>query len=529
MIHLHIFQKYFQFTHATVSELLKERNGDSESSTTKLYSDYVNATMRKPHILFCAPSNATVDSMIIKILKDSFVQLDCSHYYPSMVRVSADDAVIQESVQIIASKSKVSALLSMTVSQWHNLYGQVSHEIATTNNQIEIIFGSEFLKTTVASKIELEGIAEIIRLKECRDRLVADISRLERIRSYIMEKEKKNDDVDTTAEMRMCGELEASFVDEAEIVFGTLSSSGRKIFENLTHEFDLVLVDEAAQSTELELLVALFHGVKHCVLLGDPQQLQSVVVSESARKHGYQRSLFQRLVESGVEYFLLSIQYRMHPDIRKFPSMYFYQNRLKDASRIKYRNFHSCLHFWPLYKYNIFNICEGIEFHGTKGSLMNFSESIVILCLLKYLMNISSCNGDNNYTMTILSPYSGQCSFLSNVMKPFLGAFSSRKVRVSTIDGFQGQESDIVMLSCVRGCKNSVGFLSDERRMNVGLTRARDSLWILGNFETLQMESAWKSLLNDAIQRKSQVLSDEIRCFSRCLLSFEAFRRVLIM
>ena len=114
-------------------------------------------------------------------------------------------------------------------------------------------------------------------------------------------------------------------------------------------------------------------------------------------------------------------------------------------------------------------------------------------------------------------------------MKPFLGAFSSRKVRVSTIDGFQGQESDIVMLSCVRGCKNSVGFLSDERRMNVGLTRARDSLWILGNFETLQMESAWKSLLNDAIQRKSQVLSDEIRCFSRCLLSFEAFRRVLIM
>jgi senataxin len=86
-----------------------------------------------------------------------------------------------------------------------------------------------------------------------------------------------------------------------------------------------------------------------------------------------------------------------------------------------------------------------------------------------------------------------------------------------------------VILSCVRGCKNSVGFLSDERRMNVGLTRARESLWILGNFETLKMGNAWNALLNDAILRKSHVLADEVRCFSRCLLSFEAFRWVLIM
>jgi senataxin len=529
MIHLHIFQKYFQFTHSTVSKLLKERNRNSESNTTQLYSQYVNATMRKPHILFCAPSNAAVDSMITNILKNSFVQLDCSHYYPSMIRVSADDAVIQDSVQIIVSKSKVSVLLSMTASQWHNLYGQISHEIVATNNQIEIIFGSEFLKTCVASKIEFEGIAEIIRLKECRDRLVADISRLERIRSYIMDKEHINDVEVSEAEMKMCRELEASFVDEAEIVFGTLSSSGRKIFESLSHEFDLVLIDEAAQATELELLAALFHGVKHCVLLGDPQQLQSVVISESARKLGYQRSLFERLVESGVEYFLLSIQYRMHPDIRKFPSMYFYQNRLKDASKIMCRNFHSCLHFWPLYTYNIFNIREGREFQGMKGSLINFSEIIVILCLTKYLMNIPSHNGDRNYPTTILSPYSGQCSLLSKITKSFFGAFLSRNVRVSTVDGFQGQESNIVILSCVRGCKNSVGFLSDERRMNVGLTRARESLWILGNFETLKMGNAWNALLNDAILRKSHVLADEVRCFSRCLLSFEAFRWVLIM
>jgi senataxin len=528
MIHLHLFQNYFQFTHTTVARLFKEKVDCTDSSVSKLYSYYVNAAVRKPHILFCAPSNAAVDNMVSKILRDCFVQLNCSSYHPSMIRVSSEDAVILDDVGILHSRRKIFILMSMSASQWQNLHGQLAHEIASINCQIENIFRNEFSKNNMFLHSEIDAIAEVIRLKERRDRLVADLSRLERIRFYVVNNHQFHDILITDEAMKLYIELEASFVDEAEIVFSTLSSSGRKIFENLTHEFDLVLIDEAAQCTEIELMVALFHGVKHCVLLGDPQQLQSVIISESARKHGYQRSLFERLVEAGTNYCLLAIQYRMYPSIRTFPSAYFYQNKLKDAKELSCRSPQLCHQFWPLYSYNILDLADGHEYQGVKDSLVNYAEIITTLCIIKYLNKIYSDSKDKIHNnVIILSPYSEQCASVSRVINILLGSVLSKSVRISTVDGFQGQESDFIILSCVRGHTKTVGFLADKRRMNVALTRARDSLWILGNFETLKMDSAWNALFIDAIERKSVIYSIEICCLSRCFISLEALNHVL--
>ena len=126
--------------------------------------------------------------------------------------------------------------------------------------------------------------------------------------------------------------LEASFVDDAEIVFTTLTSSSRKVFRQLTHGFDTVLIDEAAQANEMATLIPFLHGARRCVLVGDPQQLPSTVISKHAQQVSFQRSLFERFNELGAEALLLSVQYRMHPEIREFPSEEFYEGRLMDSA-----------------------------------------------------------------------------------------------------------------------------------------------------------------------------------------------------
>lgn len=120
---------------------------------------------------------------------------------------------------------------------------------------------------------------------------------------------------------------QASFVNEAELVFTTLASSGRSVFDRLDHGFDLVLIDEAAQASEAAALVPLRHRARCVVLVGDPQQLPATVLSAAAREGLFQRSLFERLEQCGAQSLMLTVQYRMHPAIRQWPSDFFYEAR----------------------------------------------------------------------------------------------------------------------------------------------------------------------------------------------------------
>lgn len=131
-------------------------------------------------------------------------------------------------------------------------------------------------------------------------------------------------------------ELRQSILNETHIVFTTLSGSGMRIFTQLKRPFDIVVIDEAAQAVELSTLIPLLRGnPSRCILVGDPKQLPATVLSEFGKDCLYQQSMFERFQKCGVHSYMLTIQYRMHPEIRKFPSKYFYEDKLVDGENVK--------------------------------------------------------------------------------------------------------------------------------------------------------------------------------------------------
>jgi superfamily I DNA and/or RNA helicase len=303
-------------------------------------------------------------------------------------------------------------------------------------------------------------------------------------------------------ELKVTKALEASFLNEAEIVFTTLNSSGRQVFQKLMHGFDTVLVDEAGQATELETLIPLQLGCTRAVLVGDPNQLPATVLSREAAALNLQRSLFERLQAVGVPALMLTEQYRMHPDVRSFPSSFFYQGRLTDSACVSARATPPFLQAWPFLPYMFFDVSGGREDKASarQGSMRNAAEARFVAALLQQLFAVQ---GEQRLpSCAVVTPYKEQKACLCDELRRVLGAHRSAAVRVGTVDSFQGQECDVVLFSCVRTSATGIGFVKDVRRMNVALTRAKLAMWVVGNAAALQQHPAWRALLDDAHRRK---------------------------
>jgi senataxin len=146
------------------------------------------------------------------------------------------------------------------------------------------------------------------------------------------------------------GELETHILDSVHIVLTTLGTAGSKALEQAA-KFEVVVIDEAAQSVEPSSLTALQLGSKHCILVGDPQQLPATIFSVSGKSTKFDRSLFQRLEEAGHPFYMLKVQYRMHPKISYFPRNIFYGGSLVDGPNVEHPEYGNplrrsiCTHF----------------------------------------------------------------------------------------------------------------------------------------------------------------------------------------
>ena len=194
----------------------------------------------------------------------------------------------------------------------------------------------------------------------------------------------------------------------------------------------------------------------------------------------------------------------MHPEISSFPSKAFYESRLTDGPNMAEatrQSWHSKGEILPPYAF--LHIKGGREEQGKHHSLVNREEAGVAAALYSRL--IRECHGiDLSFRVGIITPYKGQVGELRKHFRKRFGDDVLSKVDFNTVDGFQGQEKDIIILSCVRGGKgegNGIGFLSDVRRMNVALTRARSSLFVLGDSKALQSNEHWGKLVEDAMER----------------------------
>ena len=299
-------------------------------------------------------------------------------------------------------------------------------------------------------------------------------------------------------------QINTELFDSAHVIASTLVSSNHRLLGGM--HFGTLFIDEAAQALEAACWIPL-RRVSRVILAGDHCQLPPTVKSIAAMKAGLGKTLMERIVEMHPEAVtLLKIQYRMNDDIMRFSSDYFYHGQVESAPNVRFRSILDMDIPMTWIDTSQFELPEDKqisfkeEFVGESFGRINKAEAeLTLMALQNYFNKIGKQRLlDERIDVGIISPYRAQVQLLRRMLmkweffKPF-----RRQISVNTVDGFQGQERDIIVISMVRSNdEGQIGFLRDLRRMNVAITRARMKLIILGDRETMTRHPFYRQLWN---------------------------------
>ncbi|KAM6316446.1 putative helicase senataxin isoform 2-T2 [Podargus strigoides] len=477
-----------------LSRVLRE-NTRNEKATQK-----TNSKIKANRFLVCAPSNAAVDELMKKIII-SFKEKCQNKQEPlgncgdiKLVRLGAEKAINSEV-------------------RGFSLDKQVEHRMkrkpADSDQDIE--------KKKAALDQQLDMLSRQRAMHRCEKResqmLDDEIGRISKERQQLASQLK---------EVRGHSQkVQADIILESDIICCTLSTSGGSLLDSVfwrqrLDPFSCVIVDEAGQSCEVETLIPLIHRCNKLVLVGDPKQLPPTVKSVKAQEYGYDQSLMARLyrhleeqVQKNVLRSLpvvqLTVQYRMHPDICLFPSNYIYGRTLRTDKATEENR---CSLEWPFQPYLIFDVADGRE-ERDNDSFSNPQEVKLVIELIRVIKEKRKDLGLRR--IGIITPYSAQKKKIQDQLDR---AFKNKSPgEVDTVDAFQGREKDCVIVTCVRANSTdagvSIGFLASLQRLNVTITRARFSLFILGKLKTLGGDKDWYELIQDAKRRGAIVKTSE--------------------
>ena len=281
---------------------------------------------------------------------------------------------------------------------------------------------------------------------------------------------------------------------EARVIACTLVSSANRILMGM--KFGTLFIDEAAQALEAACWIAI-RKADRVILAGDHCQLPPTIKCIEAMRGGLDETLMQKIVRNKPETVsLLKTQYRMNDEIMRFSSEWFYHGELNSAPEVKYR---SILDFdTPIVWINTEELDCNEEFVGESFGRINKAEAMLCIEELKKYINKIGKERllEERIDFGIISPYKAQVQYLRQLVKKdvFFKPFRSL-MTINTVDGFQGQERDVILISLVRANEDGqIGFLNDLRRMNVAITRARMKLIILGDASTLTKHPFYKKL-----------------------------------
>lgn len=319
--------------------------------------------------------------------------------------------------------------------------------------------------------------------------------------------------------------INAELFGEARVIACTLVGSAHHLLEGM--KFGTLFIDEAAQALEAACWIPMKRASR-VILAGDHCQLPPTVKSIAALRAGLGKTLMERIAENKPEVVtLLKIQYRMNDEIMRFSSDWFYGGKVESAPQIKYRSVLDYDH--PITWIDTSNEENQITIEGedapedsasasssvsaaNQNSDLNFKEQFVgesfgrinkaeaeltLLTLAEYFTKLSKRRVlEERIDVGIISPYRAQVQYLKKLIKKYEFFKPYRRlISVNTVDGFQGQERDVILISLVRSNdEGQIGFLKDLRRMNVAMTRARMKLIILGNKDTMMKHPFYKKL-----------------------------------
>ena len=286
--------------------------------------------------------------------------------------------------------------------------------------------------------------------------------------------------------------INADLFNEARVVACTLVGTANKLM--VGQKFSTLFIDEAAQALEPACWIAIRRAGR-VILAGDHQQLPPTIKCYEAMREGLGRTLMERIVEAQPECVtLLGVQYRMNDAIMKFSSDWFYEGKLQSDPSVRHR---SVLDYETPIVW--IDSEEPEQYVGENHGRINKAEADLLLLHLQGYINKVGINRflEERIDVGIISPYRVQTHYLRQQIRQ---REEFRRVRhlitVGTVDGFQGQERDIILISLVRSNEHGqIGFLSDLRRMNVAMTRARMKLLIFGNRATLSHSSFYQRLI----------------------------------
>lgn len=319
--------------------------------------------------------------------------------------------------------------------------------------------------------------------------------------------------------------INAELFGEARVIACTLVGSAHHLLEGM--KFGTLFIDEAAQALEAACWIPMKRASR-VILAGDHCQLPPTVKSIAALRAGLGKTLMERIAENKPEVVtLLKIQYRMNDEIMRFSSDWFYGGKVESAPQIKYRSVLDYDH--PITWIDTSKEENQITIEGedapedsastsssvsaaNQNSDLNFKEQFVgesfgrinkaeaeltLLTLAEYFTKIGKQRVlEERIDVGIISPYRAQVQYLKKLIKKYEFFKPYRRlISVNTVDGFQGQERDVILISLVRSNdEGQIGFLKDLRRMNVAMTRARMKLIILGNKNTMTKHPFYKKL-----------------------------------
>ena len=284
-------------------------------------------------------------------------------------------------------------------------------------------------------------------------------------------------------------DFERRILDTKKIVLTTTNNACDKRLKD--EKFPIVIMDEATQALEPECLLPLIKGAKMVVLIGDEKQLGPTVFSKECQMCGLSTSLFERLITyyNGSSFISkLKEQFRMNPFLYRFPNEHFYENKIvSNVNNNNIQNNAQIMNIFP--KKDIpamFYHVEGRE-KFMNHSYFNMEEVDTVFYFVKELIQ----SGVNNDQIGIITPYNAQKYKLMNLL-------CQNNIRIESVDGFQGMEKDYIIITAVRSnFKGQLGFVSDEKRLNVALTRPRKGLILIGNHRCLiKRASIWRDLIH---------------------------------
>ena len=275
--------------------------------------------------------------------------------------------------------------------------------------------------------------------------------------------------------------IDTELFTEARVIACTLVGAASRVLER--KRFSSLFIDEAAQAIEAACWIAISRADR-VILAGDHCQLPPTIKCIEAARGGLGRTLLEKVVLHKPETVsLLKIQYRMHEDIMRFPSRWFYHDELEAAPEVKYRG--------------ILDFDTPVSWIDTSELDLQEKAELLVRELKNYMERIGIRRIlEEHIDFGVISPYRAQVHYLRHLLKkePFFRP-CRRLITVHTVDGFQGQERDVIMISLVRANeKGQIGFLRDLRRMNVAITRARMKLLILGEAVTLTRHPFYREL-----------------------------------